>query len=123
MLAWGTEMELAPYRKNGRRLALLWITVFLVVVGIIVATNLVLRPVGYYPWYPLGFAWIWIPFAFFFLFFVLRWFFWPGGWGYPRGYWLSVDAYSILRERFARGEITKEQFEQMSRDLQEHARA
>lgn len=115
-------MELAPYTRNGRRLALLWIILFLVVVGIIVAANLVFRPVGYYPWYPFGFAWIWVPFAFLF-FFVLRWFFLPRGWGYPRGYRMGVNAYSILRERFARGEITREQFEQMSRDLQEHARA
>jgi len=53
---------------------------------------------------------------------VLRWFFWPWGWGYGRGYWTGDDIYSIMRERFAWGEITREQFEQMSRDLQEHAR-
>jgi len=30
------------------------------------------------------------------------------------------DAREILRERYAKGEITKEQFEQMMRDLKEH---
>jgi uncharacterized membrane protein len=30
-----------------------------------------------------------------------------------------VDAEEILRQRYARGEITKEQFDQMLRDLRE----
>jgi putative membrane protein len=30
------------------------------------------------------------------------------------------DANEILRQRYARGEITKEQFEQMQRDLEQH---
>jgi len=117
-----TEMENGHYRRNGQRWTLVWVGVFLVAIAAAVVARLLVQPVGY-PWYPFGFGWIWIPFAFFFLFFVLRWFFWPWGWGYGRGYWTGDDAYSILRERFARGEITKEQFEQMSRDLQGHARA
>jgi uncharacterized membrane protein len=72
--------------------------------------------------YPFGFALIWVPFALFFLFFAFRWFFWPWGWGYRSGYWTSDDAYYILKERFAKGEITREQFERMSRDLQEPER-
>ena len=30
------------------------------------------------------------------------------------------DEYQILRERYARGEITREQFDQMTRDLDQH---
>jgi len=115
-------METSEYRRNGQRSALIWVTVFLGVIGIIVSANLVFHPSGYYPWYPFGFGWIWILFGFLFLFFVLRWFFWPWGWGYKRGYWAGDNAYYVLRERFAQGEITKEQFEQMSRNLQEHKR-
>lgn len=70
------------------------------------------------------------PFGFFFgillLFFIfgtLRWVFWPWGWRYRRRYWRHYDqSYNILRERFARGEITKDQFEQMMRDLNAHDR-
>ncbi|MBI3840946.1 MAG: SHOCT domain-containing protein [Thaumarchaeota archaeon] len=43
---------------------------------------------------------------------------WPWGWGYGRGYWHRHDeAEEILRQRFAKGEITKEQFDQMLKDL------
>ena len=39
----------------------------------------------------------------------------------PRRYWRYGDqAYYILRERYARGEITKDQLDQMMRDLQQH---
>lgn len=113
------EMETGRYRRNAQRWVLVWVGVFLGVVGIIVAAGLVLRPFEYYPWFPSFFGWIWIPFAFFFLFFALRWFFWPWGWAYLGGHWTGDDAYSILRERFARGEITIEQFEQMTRELEQ----
>jgi uncharacterized membrane protein len=118
----GAEMQTTRYRKNGRQWALVWVGIFLTVITIIVTANLVFRPVGYYPWYPFGFGWIWIPFTFFFLLFALRWFFWPWRWGYRRGYLTGDDAYCTLRERFARREITREQFDQMSRDLQEQER-
>jgi putative membrane protein len=118
----GSEMETSRYRRSGQRWALVWISAFLGVIGVIVVANLVFGSPVYYRWFPFGFGWIWIPFAFFFLFFALRWFFWPWGWGYRSGYWTGDDAYRILRERFARGEITREQFEQMSRDLEEHER-
>jgi len=118
----GTEMETSRYRKDGQRWALICGSIFLAIIAIIVTANLVFWPVGYYPWYPFGFGWIWIPFTLFFLFFALRWFFWPWRWGYQRGHLTGDDAYYILRERLARGEITREQFEQMSRDLQEHER-
>jgi putative membrane protein len=73
--------------------------------------------------------WLWFPFgwflfipAFFLIFFSLRWFFWGGwGWGW-RGGWYGGGYYDpalqMLRERFAKGEITKEQYDQMLRDLE-----
>jgi uncharacterized membrane protein len=97
-------------------------SVFLAIIAIVLTANLELRPVGYYPWYPFGSGWIWILFAFFFLFFAFRWFFWPRGWGYWSRHLTGDNAYYILKGRFARGEITNEQFEQMSRDLREHER-
>lgn len=48
---------------------------------------------------------------------------WGWGWrgGYSRGYWRGQGYYGgateILRQRYAKGEITKDQFDQMMRDL------
>ncbi len=80
-------------------------------------------PVYGYPF----FGWYFFPFGFFFIFFIVffvaRVIFWPWGWGwgwrrrYGYGY---GDAHEILRQRYARGEISKEQFDQMSRDLEQH---
>ncbi|MDG7006777.1 MAG: SHOCT domain-containing protein [Nitrososphaerota archaeon] len=72
-------------------------------------------------------GWWFFPFGFFFflifIFFIFRVAFW--GWGGGRGWRRRYrygygDADEILRERYAWGEITKEQFEQMSRDLEQH---
>jgi putative membrane protein len=73
---------------------------------------------GSYPFFPFGFFWIWPLFGFFFIFFLARWLFW--GWGWRGGYHYGhhSDAARILEERYARGEITKDQFEQMTKDLQ-----
>src|SRR6266581_3382049 len=69
------------------------------------------------------------PFGFFifvfFLFFLFRGLFWGwGGWGwrgYPMygryGYGHHDGAAEILRRRYAGGEITKDQFDQMMRDI------
>ncbi|MDG6970440.1 MAG: SHOCT domain-containing protein [Nitrososphaerota archaeon] len=48
-----------------------------------------------------------------------------GGWGWRRRYWHSApygygDAQEILRQRYARGEITKDQFDQMMKDIEHH---
>ncbi len=42
------------------------------------------------------------------------------GWGSNRGWREEDRALQLLRERYARGEITKEQFDQMSNDLERH---
>jgi putative membrane protein len=58
--------------------------------------------------------WIFIPLFFFAFFF--RW--WGGGywWGSRRYYY--DPSLETLRQRFARGEITKEQYEEMRKDLE-----
>jgi putative membrane protein len=49
---------------------------------------------------------------------MLSW--WGWGWRRHRYRGYRGDAYEILRERYARGEITRDQFEQMMADLQRH---
>ncbi len=69
---------------------------------------------GFFPWFP--FAGIWIFFGFLFLFGIFRW--GAGPWGCSYG-GAHDDSRAILRERYARGEITREQFDRMRRDLDE----
>src|ERR1700730_9208730 len=86
---------------------------------------------GYYPhpwffFFPFGFAF------FFLIFFRVRWLFLGWGWGRGRGYgrgygrcyWHNRgpwdDATQILKQRYAKGEITKDQFDQIMRDLEAH---
>ena len=104
-------------------LALFVAVVLAMFVGAILVHAFVPGFAGYrYGFFPFGFFF----FPFGFLFFVLiaallfRWVFWPRPWGgYRQGYWnYQGDAYEILRERYAKGEITKEQFDQMMQDLQ-----
>jgi len=100
----------------------------LILVGVSIAVSLVLFALGntgtrtgFYPFF--GFGWGFI-FLFFLFFWGLRWWGgWGWGWGgYGRRYWrYGDDAHAILRTRYARGEITKDQFEQMMRDLDQHA--
>ncbi len=86
-------------------------------------------PIIYFPFFPISYSWIWSLFGLFFVFWIFRWVFWGGGWGWGWGwgyrgrYWRRYDrAVAILRERYAKGEITKEQFDQMMRDLEQHER-
>ncbi len=100
-----------------------------VVIAVVIALSFVaslvllaLRgPGSGFVFFPFGFGWIFV-----FLFFLFFWGFrWWGGWGrgwYGRPPWRYYDdAHAILRTRYARGEITKDQFEQMMRDLEQHA--
>ena len=85
-------------------------------------------PPATYNGYPMWGGWFFWPigfiFFFLFIFFIGRLLFWGwGGWGWRRRYWYGYgygDAHEILRQRYARGEITKEQFDQMMRDLDQH---
>jgi uncharacterized membrane protein len=71
------------------------------------------------PWFP--FFGFWVFFGFLAFFWVVRWLVWPWGWGYRGRYarvpWHGDTAFEIARARFARGEITKEQFDQLAWDL------
>lgn len=64
---------------------------------------------------------------FFLIFFISGWAWFPYGrrsWRRRyRGYYGpdDDDAVQLLRQRYARGEITKEQLEQMTRDLEQHS--
>ena len=87
----------------------------------------ILRPFYYpgmmMPYY--GFGWFFFPFGFIFFLIIVfaigRLLFWPWAGGWRRGYWYHHDeAAEILRQRYARGEITKEQFAQMMKDLEQH---
>ncbi len=106
-----------------------WVTVgivILVVVGFaLAALSFILQPITgfhyfyYRPFFP--FQFLFGLFVLFIIFGALRWMFWPWGWGYRRRYWRFHDqSYHILRERYAKGELTKDQFEQMMQDLKAH---
>ena len=73
--------------------------------------------------FPFHFGWLGAIFLIFIVFLVARWFFWPwregGGGYYSYQHQQRPDAASIVRERYAKGEITREQFEQMMRDLRQ----
>lgn len=108
-----------------------WIAVSLIVLGLIV--TVVLAGVllgwgppgasgpgpypGWWPLFPLGFFLVVV-----LLLFVVRGGFWGRwGWGHPYGPWAG-SAEEVLRRRFARGEISPEQFRQMRRELAEARR-
>jgi uncharacterized membrane protein len=73
-------------------------------------------PQTYGLWTLAPFGWFFFIPLFFVAFFALR-FFWWGAWGGYGWYYHEDSAMHVLRERFARGEITKEQFEQTRKDL------
>ena len=112
--------------RRMRRLMTWGFATLLVLVGAAVVTSLVLfatrAPSTEGPrFFFFPFGWFGAIFLFFAFFWVLKWFFWPWRW-HGRPYWRYRDgAYYILRERYARGEISKEQYDQMMRDLQQHA--
>ncbi len=69
-----------------------------------------------YPFFPLGFGfmgifWILVIVA------IPLLIIWPGNRGQVNAAVQPDDALQVLRMRYAKGEITKEQFDQMSRDL------
>lgn len=84
-----------------------------IVVSMLLANRI---PYGYYPFH---FGWLGGIFLIFIVFGVARWLLWPRRSYYLYPHQQRVDAESIVSERYAKGEITKEQFEQMLRDLRQ----
>jgi len=79
-------------------------------IGALIVASLYLAP-----HYPFRFGWLGGIFLIFACLWMARWLLFP--W---RGrYVYRTDAASIIMERYAKGEITKEQFEQMLRDLRQ----
>ena len=84
------------------------------------------RPYYYPTMMPYYGGWFFFPFGFVFFIFIVfalsRLLFWPWAWGWRRSYWHHGDeASEILRQRYAKGELTKEQFTQMMKDLEQHS--
>lgn len=113
----------------GHWIRLGFLLVFAVFVAAMIYFMFVVYPttpvvMGVYPWWGMG---VFGTVLFVFLIFgLLRFAFWGPRWwgGYYRhngygygGYGRENDAYHILRERYARGEITKDQYDAMMRDL------
>jgi putative membrane protein len=92
----------------------------IVVIGISIALSFYFapRPPGPF-FFPFQFGWLGVIFLIFILFWVAKWLIlpWRGG-GYYSYRYEHRNAESILKERYAKGEITREQFEQMMRDLE-----
>lgn len=98
-----------------------WVFVaLLVLIGVSIAASLIAFAFRgtwtpfFFPFY--GFAWVFV-FVFFLFFLGARWW---GPWGWYAGWhWYPAGdrAKAILRERYARGEIGKDQLDQMMRDL------
>jgi len=116
----------ADHDWNRHRRVIGWgIAGLLLLIGIAIVIGVLVRaivgPGAGFGFFPFGF------FIFvFYLFFLFRGLFWGwGGWGW-RGYSMyggyHDGAAEILRRRYASGEITKDQFDQMMRDIeQSHA--
>ena len=113
----------------GHRRFIGWgIAALLLLIGIAIVVGVVVRAIvgpatgfGVFPFF------FFFPFGFFififFLFFVFRGLFWGWGWwgwrGYPMYGHYQNGAAEILRRRYASGEITKDQFDQMMRDIEQ----
>ena len=73
-------------------------------------------------YFPFHFGFIGVVLLIFVIFLISRWIFWSNRFGdssryYPQ-YSGNDSAQNILKERYAKGEITKEQFEQIKKDLE-----
>ena len=114
--------------RHHRRIIAYGFIAIIVLIGVAIISNIYLQlayPGTVITPYPFrGFGFLWAIFGLFFLFWILRGIFWPWrsrywyGWGH--GYyrhWRDDDAVSILKARYARGEINKEQFDQLIRDI------
>ncbi len=117
-----------PRRHFGRWIAIGFLAVFAVFAAAMIYWMFAYGPTmmgaGPYPYFWFPFGWIWVFFLFFLFFGLVRFALWGPRWwgGYYRRwnygpYGRENEAYHILRERYARGEITKDQYDAMMRDL------
>ena len=113
--------------KSLGRYVVLGLLGLIILVAASIATSVIFyvsrSPAAFYPFFPFfpfHFGFLGIILLLFIIFWVARWWFWSWNGG-RRAYREHRDpADEILRERYAKGEITKEQFEQMMQDLKRH---
>ena len=113
--------------STGVRRYVAWgIVGLIILVGVSIATSLIFfahrSSVSFYPFspfFPFHFGLFGI-FLIFMILLVTRWVFWPRSGYYTGSSSQHNQARNILRERYARGEITMEQFEKMMRDLKQY---
>ena len=125
----GNKMNTRGNERPRREMRFGWLLVCLVLLAVIafviaLTLRILFRPVTM-PYYGGGFFLFFFPFGILVFFLVViviaRLIFWPLGLGYRRAYWrLHSEAAEIVKARYARGEITQEQYDQMMRDLEQH---
>jgi putative membrane protein len=106
-----------PELNRVRRIIGWGIIGLIAVIGVSIALFLYFVPGRPGAFFPFHFGWLGGIFLIFIVFWIAKWFFWPLRGEYSYRY-QHGNAESIVKERYAKGEITKEQFEQMMRDLE-----
>ncbi len=110
----------------------LWIglAIMFVLIGVAALLSVLLpgRSGLAFGWTPPGtvWGWLWTVFGVLVLLWILSWFFrfafWRGSWGsggrYYGGWRHQDSAAAIARERYARGELSRDQYDQLIRDLE-----
>lgn len=114
-----------PISKSSTRWLLVPILAIATIIAILIGLGLYFASKGISP---VAVPFYWFPFPFFplifipiiiLIFFGLRFSLWGCLWG--RGWSYYDPAFMALRERFARGEITKDQYEEIARSLEQRS--